>query len=170
MNSSTSPVQQLSQVCLNDVTSFLLNEADMLDEWRLDEWLALFDSCGRYTVAPLQNNNAEPSEALYLVSDDYARLRVRVTHLLGGTAWAELPRSRTRRLITNVRLMDVEPTKITAKANFVVYQFRNSESWEFVGTSQYKLALVEDKLSILHRAIRLDHETMNSHRRLSIIV
>lgn len=157
------------QLCLESVRSFLFFEAELLDEWRLDEWFELFDTRARYTIAPLHESHRDPSKALALINDDHDRLRERVNHLLGGNAWAERPRSRTRRLMTNVQLLPGEGT-LKLKANFVVYQFRHGESWEFVGTSHYELEPREMSYSILSRCIQLDHETMGQQRRISIIV
>lgn len=162
--------RRTSASLLPEITSFLSTEADLLDEWRLNEWLALFGVEARYTVAPLQDvGDATPATALFLISDDYRRLKERVHHLLGGSAWTERPRSRTRRLVTNVRLLQSDKD-ISVKTNFVVYQFRNGESWEFVGTALYELLPREDGWSILRRSIRLDHESIERQRRISIIL
>ena len=40
--------------------------------------------------------------ACMLIADDRRNLASRVRQLLGGTTWAENPRSRTRRLVTNI--------------------------------------------------------------------
>lgn len=153
------------------LVSFLTLEADLLDEWRLDEWFGLFQPDARYVVLPLQQLDDAPTEQnLCLISDDYRRLQARVEHLLGSAAWMEQPRSRTRRLFSNLRFLEPPADDIKIKVNFVVYQFRNHESWEFVGSASYSLVPFESTFRIRARLIKLDHESIAKQRRISIII
>lgn len=149
--------------------AFLVQEAQMLDDWHLEEWFSLFEPGARYVIDPINNARTTDVQSLPIVNDDYNRLRERVNHLVNRQAWAERPRSRTRRLITNVRVSKSDDL-LQVRANFVVYQFRNSESWEFVGTSLYHLKPRNNGYAIAHRQMQLDHETMGTQRRISIIV
>lgn len=149
--------------------AFLVQEAQMLDDWHLEEWFSLFEQGARYVIDPINYARTADVQSLPVVNDDYDRLRERVNHLINGQAWAERPRSRTRRLITNVRVSKSDGL-LEVRANFVVYQFRNSEFWEFVGTSLYHLKPRDDGYAIAHRQMQLDHETMDAQRRISIIV
>ncbi|WP_437882331.1 aromatic-ring-hydroxylating dioxygenase subunit beta [Pseudomonas sp. LRF_L74] len=154
------------------VSDFIVNEAELLDERQLDHWFALFEPEARYRVLPLQAElDGQPPEAsLYIIADDYIRLRERVESLLGGHSWMEQPRSRTRRLVSNVRIKARDGERITVRSNFVVHQFRNQESWSFVGQATHLLRDGPERLSILARDIRLDHETIGAQRRISIIL
>jgi hypothetical protein len=91
-----------------EIERFLIDEAALLDEWRLEEWLALMAPDARYLVPPLDAPDADHRDTLFLIADDRRTLASRVRQLLSGTTWAENPRSRTRRLITNVRLLTAE--------------------------------------------------------------
>ena len=87
------------------VEDFLFAEADLLDSWKLNEWLALFDpERGGYYIPTMDAPNADHTKALYLIADDMVRLKSRVAQLLSGTTWAEKPPSRTNHLISNVRI------------------------------------------------------------------
>src|SRR5437867_6629669 len=92
----------------DEIERFLIDEAALLDEWRLDEWLTLMAPDARYLVPPLDAPDADHRDTLFLIADDRRTLASRVRQLLSGTNWAENPRSRTRRQITNVRLLAVE--------------------------------------------------------------
>src|SRR5262249_33596291 len=84
------------------VAQFLYDEAALLDEWRLDEWLALFHpEAGEYVIPSPEDLSDDPATTLHLVHDPMAVLRGRVTRLKSKHAHAESPRSRTRRHITN---------------------------------------------------------------------
>jgi 3-phenylpropionate/cinnamic acid dioxygenase small subunit len=57
-------------------------------------------------------------------ADDLTRIRSRVRQLTGDSAWAENPRSQTRRFITNVRVTAAGGATTTATANFLVHRCR----------------------------------------------
>src|SRR5712691_5415595 len=96
-----------AQFTAGEIERFLVEEAALLDEWRLEEWLALMAEDSRYLVPPLDAPDADHRDTLFLLADDWRSLASRVRQLLSGTTWAENPRSRTRRLVTNVRLLEI---------------------------------------------------------------
>src|ERR1700724_1444554 len=84
---------------------FLYDEAALLDEWRLDEWLALFHSEGaKYLIPSPGDLSDDPATSPDLVNDSIRTLAGRVGRLKSKHAHAESPRSRTRRQIANVRV------------------------------------------------------------------
>jgi len=80
----------------------------------------------RYLVPPLDAPDADHRDTLFLIADDRRTLASRVRQLLSGTTWAENPRSRSRRLITNVRLLTAEGGEARATANFAVWRALHS--------------------------------------------
>jgi 3-phenylpropionate/cinnamic acid dioxygenase small subunit len=59
---------------------------------------------------------------------------------------------------------------VRAGANGIVHQFRNSESFAFVGRFEYLLETTGDNFIIREKCVRLDHETIQDQRRISIIL
>ena len=47
---------------------------------------------------------------------------------LGPAAWAENPRARTRRLVSNVRLLGVEGDTARVTANFAIWHFQHQNA------------------------------------------
>jgi p-cumate 2,3-dioxygenase subunit beta len=154
----------------SEIEEFLVDEAALLDEWRLEEWLALMAPDGRYLVPPLDAPDADHCETLFLIADDRRTLASRVRQLLSGTTWAENPRSRTRRLITNVRLLATEGGEVRVTANFAVWRYQHEQSDVYVG--QYRHLLVRGPSGLLFRERRavLDLETLRPHGKLSFIL
>src|ERR1700722_15133209 len=77
-----------------DYERFLYDEAALLDEWRLDEWLALFVEGGTYEVPTAgASPTADSAESLFYIADDWNRLKHRVARLQKKTAHAEYPHS-----------------------------------------------------------------------------
>jgi Ring hydroxylating beta subunit len=76
------------------VEDFLYAEADLLDSWRLDEWVGLFDQeRGGYYMPTTDHPDGDPNVDLFLIADDMPKLRSRVEQLLSGLTWAENPRA-----------------------------------------------------------------------------
>ncbi len=151
------------------VEDFLYREAALLDEWRLDEWLALTSEDVRYEV-PATDVRADDPGALAIIADDAARLRQRVEQLLGNAMWCENPRSRTRRLIANVRIVATHGAELEVAANFMIHRFGNGRSDVFVGAYRYRLVRDGDDFRIRRRLVLLDHESLTEHGKISIIL
>jgi len=65
--------QRLAALLLErEVENFLVREAALLDEWRLDDWLALFTEDARYMVPATDLPTADPKETLAIINDDMA--------------------------------------------------------------------------------------------------
>jgi p-cumate 2,3-dioxygenase beta subunit len=106
--------RRMKEIGRAEVEDFLYQEAALLDAWRLDEWLALLTEDATYRVPSNDQPQSDPKSALFIIADDIRRIRARVTRLKDPHAHAESPRSRTRRLISNVRIVSPEPLMVEA--------------------------------------------------------
>lgn len=151
------------------VEDFLYEEAALLDAWKLDEWLALLTDDATYRVPSNDRPESDPRGALFTIADDIARIRARVTRLKDRNAHAEFPPSRTRRLISNVRIVERQPLRV--EANFVVYRYRRNEDVrEFVGRYRFLLKVIDGKLRIASREAILDAMELASLGAVSFIL
>ena len=152
-----------------EVEDFLYHEAALLDAWRLDEWLELLTEDATYRVPSNDRPQSDPKSALFTIADDIRRIRARVARLKDPHAHAESPRSRTRRLISNVRITSSAP--LQAEANFVIYRFRGNEDVrEYVGRYRYTLEARGGKLKIKSREAFLDAMELASLGTVSFIL
>jgi p-cumate 2,3-dioxygenase subunit beta len=163
-------VQQLQTITRSMIEDFLFAEAALLDEWRLREWLDLLTEDATYEVPATDTPDGDPRTTLMLIADDITRIRSRVDQLLGKSAWAENPRSRTRRLISNVRIREVEGDRIRVTANFVVYRIRFEQMDTYVGRYEYTLVQRDGGLKIRERRAILDLDALRPHGKVSIIM
>src|SRR5215213_10263812 len=137
-----------------EVEDFLFYEAELLDSWRLDDWLRLLTEDVGYFVPPNDKPDADHRYTLFTIADDAVRLKDPNCH-------AEFPPSRTRRLITNVRITGVEGDLISVNANFAIFRHRRYEAArEFVGHYRYKLRRRDGMLKIAERRAILDAEEL----------
>lgn len=153
-----------------EVESFFFREAALLDQWRLDDWLALFTEDARYLVPATDKPEGDPRETLAIINDDMPRLRGRVERLKSRHAHREFPWSRTRRLITNVLIERIAGEEIFATASFLVYRIRGGQVDPLIGSYRYTLKRVDGALKIAFRKAVLDLESLRPHGTLSIIL
>lgn len=151
------------------VEEFLFEEAAVLDEWRMDDWLTMFTDDASYVVPATDTPDADPATALTLIDDDHLRLTWRVNRLKSRHAHREFPYSRTRRQITNVRIVGVEGDEVRAEANVVVHRFRHGQRDSFIGLFRYRLRDQGDTFLIAHRRAELDLERLSPNGALSMV-
>jgi p-cumate 2,3-dioxygenase beta subunit len=152
-----------------EVEDFLFHEAALLDEWRLDEWVELFADDAHYIVPSTDAPQGTESDSLVLLTDDVFRIRARVTRLNSRRAHREFPWSRTRRIISNVRILEDRGEEVDIAANFAVYRIRKDLN-VYVGRYLYTLVRTGDSFLIRNRRAELDLETLRPHGTLSIIL
>jgi p-cumate 2,3-dioxygenase subunit beta len=163
MNAVELPTRQL-------VEDLLYKEAALLDEWRLEEWLELLTEDAIYEIPPTDVPEGDSRNTLFIVADDAVRIRSRVKQLLGKSAWAENPHSRTRRLITNVRVLGADGANILVTANFAVHRMRYESVDTYIGHYDYKLVRRGSDLKIRERRAILDNEALRPHGKISFIL
>jgi p-cumate 2,3-dioxygenase beta subunit len=154
----------------SDVEDFLYREAALLDEWRLGEWIELFADNASYIVPTNDRPDGDVGEVVVYIADDKTRLKTRVDQILAGTNWAMNPRSRTRHVVSNVRITGSQQGMLSVAANFIVYHFRFSNTDAFVGRYEYKFAVQRDGLKITERKAILDQETLSPHGKIAFIL
>jgi biphenyl 2,3-dioxygenase subunit beta len=154
------------------VEDFYCLEAELLDERKLRQWFELLTEDIRYWM-PLRYNPLErpenitdevspPGEAYYF-DDDWKSLKIRVERAYSKIAWAEVPPSRTRHLITNVRIKKNNSVEVEAHSNFLVYRTRQESDKDiFVGTRQDTLRRAGASFKIARRTIILDQAVLDA--------
>jgi p-cumate 2,3-dioxygenase subunit beta len=158
------------------IEDFLFLEASLLDEWKLDEWLQLLDANCTYQVPSNDAPSSKSSKALFMIADDKRRTEERVVRLKDRNAHAEFPHSRTRRFISNVRILeriDIDSTHSNVKiqANFTIHRFRrNDDIRTFVGQYQNELIVTDQTIYIAHRKAILDAYELGAMGLVSFIL
>jgi len=152
------------------IEDFLYMEAELLDEWKLEEWATLFSSKGSYLIPPIGNPNADSAKSLYLVNDDRARLEQRALRLLKKEAHVEYPHSSTLRNYNNVRIVDQNENSISVKCNFTTYRSKRADLDSFIGVLEYKLVIENEELKIEEKKVVLKLESLRPQGKVSLIL
>jgi p-cumate 2,3-dioxygenase subunit beta len=158
-------------VTRQEVEDFLYHEAALLDDWKLNEWQALLTDDAAYYVPPNDQPDSDHRSTLFLVADDRERIRQRIIRINDPNCHAEYPKSRTRRMISNVRILAVEGDLVTVAANFVCYRYRRYERIrEYVGGYRYILRRTGDGFRIKERRVLIDAHELGSLGSVSFIL
>jgi p-cumate 2,3-dioxygenase subunit beta len=160
-----------STITRAQVEDFLFEEAALLDAWKLDDWLALLTEDAVYRVPSNDAPDSLPGQALYMVADDARRIKERVLRLQDRNAHAEFPHSRTRRMVSNVRIVAQSGAELQVQANFVVYRHRVGGDMRcYVGQYRHVLRATPAGLRIAQRVAVLDAHELGDMGLLSFIL
>jgi 3-phenylpropionate/cinnamic acid dioxygenase small subunit len=154
------------------VEDFYYAEAELLDNRQFREWFTLLADDIRYWM-PIRHNPLERSSDIkgelskagegFYFDDDKASLRIRVERVYARNAWAEMPPSRTRHLVTNVRIKNDDGNAVEVHANFIVYRTRMETDQDlFVGERQDILRRANGRFQIARRTIILDQAVLSA--------
>src|SRR6266550_8033805 len=130
--------EQITRLLLKqEIDDFLYREADLLDERRYDEWLALLAEDVRYWMPMRRNVKLDDREREFTregldiswFDEGKETLTRRVRQIQTGIHWAEEPVSRISHLLTNVQLVEATPSaaearEVTARCRFLIYRNR----------------------------------------------
>jgi p-cumate 2,3-dioxygenase subunit beta len=152
------------------IEDLLFLEASLLDEWRLSDWLGLLTSDCVYEMPATDLPDGDPAVTFSLIHEHRPMIEQRVLRLEKTAAHAERPRSRTRRLITNVRIVGQRDNEVLVQANFTVHRLRGQSQVSYVGRYDYLVRSVDGALKIARRKAVLDHASLDAQGRISIIL
>jgi len=152
------------------IVAFLYREAQLLDDRCFDEWLGLLDDDLLYRM-PVRSTRpdgqgSEFSDAMYHFDDTKTTLAMRVDRLKSGDAWAEVPPSRTRHFVTNVRVLPTgDDETVEARSNLLLARTRGDEAVYQWLTSERRDTIVRraDGWRLLDRMILLDSTTLPTY-------
>jgi len=158
-------------VSRSDIEDFLFGEAALLDDWKLTEWVALFEQGASYYVptagAP---DDADPATSLFYIADDYHRLTERVKRLLKRTAHVEFPHSRCRHMVSNVRITGGDDSAFGVTSNFATYRSKRGRTELYFGHHLYVLTLAGGAIRIRQKTSFLDSDDIAEQGKVSIII
>ncbi len=170
MSATSSAPQNRIEVGLEEhfeVARFLTREAQLLDERRYSEWLALFSEDAEYVVPIRRVRQAEGPDDDWDLSKELSAegelqmtisrlpdLKLRVGRLLSGKAHTENPPWFTQRLLTNIDVRHGEqPDIFEVESKFLLNRFKAGREQTIVGSRKDTLLRVGDEFRIRRRCV-----------------
>ncbi|MBB35096.1 MAG: aromatic-ring-hydroxylating dioxygenase subunit beta [Hirschia sp.] len=157
----------------SEVEDVLFQEAEFLDSWQLMEWAEMYTEDSFYEVtSPACSDpyTADARNTLFLISDRIDRIRGRAKRLLKKTAHAEYPHSKTRHMVSNVRVVEADGDTTKVRANFAVFRTKEDNSTIYMGEAFITLLETPDGVKIQHKRCVLDINSLYNQGRLTIIL
>lgn len=153
------------------ITRFLYDEAELVDNMKFNEWVECMHE-DVYYWAPVRENRVarERKDEFYkrgtsvYFEESKAFLKQRVFRLETHMAWAEEPPSRSRHMITNVRVDERSDGRFAVRSNFLIYRSRGERYEDTIAGERRDIIVRDDSAPlgwlILEREIRFDQATI----------
>lgn len=135
---------------------FVLDEAELLDALRFDDWLALFTADGHYWM-PLAHGQTDPRLHASLLYEDQLLLQVRIERLRGARTFSQQPVSRCHHLLQTPRVTarDDAQGHYTCRTAFHYTETRRDEQTLYAGWATHELVLQDGALRMRLKRVDL---------------
>ena len=165
-----------------ECTAFLYREAELLDAWELHAWLKLLTPDIDYRIPVRTTRMKKDGDGIrkraFILEEDMGSLTLRVKRLDSDYAWSENPRSRTRRMVANIRVSPCAAEGETAgaklwqvRSNVAVYIHRGDEAQPVVLTGERQDQLQQSGATwLLHKRLVLLDTTVLGMDAFSIFI
>lgn len=138
-----------------EVEAFLFREARFADESRYNDWLSLWTDDALYWI-PANQDDYDPTQHVSIIYADRIALQDRIDRLKSGGAWSQEPKSRLRRLISNIEL---EPPTVgndcTVRSNFALGELRRSRQTVYFAHQIHYLRRTSDGIKMSYKKVLL---------------
>ena len=125
------------------VQQFLFHEARLLDERRLQEWLALYADDAEYWV-PYAWEQKSPKDHVSLFYETKSLLSMRIDRLERELSPLDSPMARVNHYLTNLAVED--GAELTARAHLLFVEHRREEQRWFAGALELAPAAARRQL------------------------
>lgn len=158
-----------------ECTRFLYQEAELLDRAEFEAWLALMHPAIDYRVPVRTTRDNRDGDGFstraFFMQEDFGSLAQRVQRLGSPYNWAENPRTRTRRIVGNVRVREFEGMDLRVDSNLVMLCHRSDASAPLMFSCERQDVLREqDGRWTLARRLALLDSTVLGHESLSVFL
>ncbi|MEH2208109.1 MAG: aromatic-ring-hydroxylating dioxygenase subunit beta [Nostoc sp.] len=149
--------------------ALLFLEARLLDDGKFDDWLGLFTNKCLYWI-PTIPGGGDPRKEVSIAFDDHRRLEDKVFWLQCGFAYAQTPRSRTSRIISNIEIFScAKEEEVKIRSNFLIHEFRQGQTQTFAGWYLHRLHQQYGKWKIALKQVNLI-DADRGHENLSFLL
>jgi 3-phenylpropionate/cinnamic acid dioxygenase small subunit len=151
------PTVQLTRQQAEDL---LYREARLLDERHLEDWLELFTADGLYWIP--MDDGVDPTLEPSILFADADERKLRVYQILHQPHYAQMPPSRTARVVANVEVAPAERDDCTLG----IYELRGCDHFQLglgdqralVGRCEYRLRHDDDWRIALKKVMLIDRD------------
>jgi 3-phenylpropionate/cinnamic acid dioxygenase small subunit len=140
---------------LRGIEQFLFREARLADDGDYDGWESLWTDDGVYWI-PANGDDIDPERQMSIVYDNRSRIALRVRQLKHDKRHSQNPRSRLRRLLANIEVLESDDDgAVVVGANFIVYESRDRGTTVWGGRNEYRLRQVDGQWRMARKKVML---------------
>lgn len=136
------------------VENFLYREARLMDRHVYDEWLALWTDDALYWV-PCNEDDIDPERHVSIVYENKRGLEDRIARLKSGAAYAQDPKSRLSRVISNIEIEEGSNGELVVHSTFNLTALRRRRMDTFAGRTTHTLRPDDDGFKIASKKVLL---------------
>jgi benzoate/toluate 1,2-dioxygenase beta subunit len=136
--------------------AFILHEAQLLDERRFRDWMALFADDGTYWV-PAAPDQESPFDQASLFYDDRELMKTRIERLEHPRIHVQTPPSRTAHLVGNaiVEHADAATGEYVVASTVIMVEYRDDVQRLFAGRQRHRLRREGETFRIVQKRVDL---------------
>jgi 3-phenylpropionate/cinnamic acid dioxygenase small subunit len=151
---NTLAAQPPAAVDANEVAAFLFHEAELLDQDRFEEWMALFTPDGYYW-APVKPDQDDFLAHVSLFYDDRPMMQARILRLRHPRNQSTLVPPRCCRLVGNVRVVEAAPERCRTTSKLVMVESRRNAKRTFGAMVEHELKVIDGQFRIAWKKVVL---------------
>lgn len=139
-----------------ELVEFVLREARLLDQQRLEDWLDLFAEDGRYWM-PVEWDQTDPRLTTSLMYEDKLLLRIRIDRLKGKTTYSQSPRSRCHHVLQTPQIdeRDDRERRYVTWTPLHYVESRADQQTLYAAWATHHLSMVGDQIKIRLKRVDL---------------
>jgi 3-phenylpropionate/cinnamic acid dioxygenase small subunit len=134
----TCSMNATDRAVLEEVTQFIYREARLQDDHQYDEWESLWTDDGIYWI-PANGEGTDPENEMSIVYDNRSRIALRVKQFHTGKRFSQTPRSRLRRIVSNIEVLSSDEQHIVVTSNAMVFESGRRGDTIWASRNEYKL-------------------------------
>jgi 3-phenylpropionate/cinnamic acid dioxygenase small subunit len=136
------------------IAAFLFWEARLLDGRRYRDWVKLLtDDCIYWVPSNAEGHDLRLESAINF--DDRRRILDRIALIESGALHAQIPPSRTCRMITNVETWPGQSGQVKVRSNTAIWEHRRGTTHRFIGWQEHELVAEAKRWLIKTKIINL---------------
>lgn len=144
---------------LQDVTQFIYREARLQDDHDYDAWEALWTDDGIYWV-PANGEGGDPEQEMSILYDNRSRIALRIRQFHTGKRYSQTPRSRLRRVVSNVEVLEDDGRELRVTCNALVFESSPRGDAVWASRNEYRLRREgEDLRMAMKKVILVNNDT-----------
>jgi 3-phenylpropionate/cinnamic acid dioxygenase small subunit len=138
----------------DDLIDLVYREAELIDERRFDDWLALFADDGRYWI-PLSPDQPDARLLVSILWEDKLLLKARIERLAGDRTFSQQPPSRCQHVLQRPAVLDGDDAAggYRLRTRQLYFESRGGRQVTLACTISHRIVCASGALRILEKRV-----------------